>query len=56
MLVAPSIGDMAAQRTAAAPLLLEDPVASAGAFLLVELDVQALPDSRDARVSDFHVS
>ena len=39
----------------AAPLLLEDPVAT-GAQELVALDVEALPDRRDARVSDFHVS
>ena len=36
-------------------LLLEDPVAAV-AVQLVELDVQALPDRRDAGVSDFHVS
>ena len=54
-LVAPSLGGMAAQRTAAAPLLLEDPVAAVAAQL-VELDVQALPDRRDARISDSHVS
>ena len=54
-LVAPSLGGMAAQRTAAAPLLLEDPVAAV-AVQLVELDVQTLPDRRDARISDSHVS
>ena len=40
---------------AAAPLLLEDSIAAV-AVQLVELDVQALPDRRDAGVSDFHVS
>lgn len=54
-LVAPSLGGMAAQGTAAAFLLLEDPVAAL-AVQLVELDVQALPDRRDARISDSHVS
>ena len=39
----------------AAPLLLEDPVAAV-AVQLVELDIQALPDRRDAGVSDSHVS
>ena len=40
---------------AAAPLLLEDPVAGV-VVQLFELDIQALPDRRDAGVSDFHVS
>jgi hypothetical protein len=39
----------------AAPLLLEDPVAAV-AVQFVELDVQALPNCRDAGISDFHVS
>ena len=39
----------------AAPLLLEELVAAIG-YKLVALDVEALPDGRDARVSDFHVS
>jgi len=39
----------------AASLLLEDPVAAVGREL-VALDLEALPDGRDARVSDFHVS
>jgi hypothetical protein len=53
-LVASSLGGMAAQRTAAAPFLLEDPAAPM-ALQLVELGVQALPDRRDAGISDFHM-
>ena len=52
-LVATSLGGMAAQRTGAVPLLLEDPVAAVAAQL-VELGVQALPDRGDTSVSDFH--